>query len=112
MFKIRPYDRNRENKQTTAQRAATEKNFRIFRLRGLWSQAGLLAEPYATAARVAIDADLRERGAEPERQRQARLQAESERQYVEECAHRLGVALFILDTYAARLSPYYDDLPF
>lgn len=68
MFKVRPYDPDREDVQSELQRAATHRNFGIFRLRGMWSQASMLQEPYRTAARVAIDADLRERGALPQRE--------------------------------------------
>ena len=68
MFKVRPYDPDRVSKQTDAQRRATHRNFGIFRLRGLWYSAALLMEPYRTVARVAIDADLKERGALTQRE--------------------------------------------
>lgn len=67
-FRPRPYDPDREDKRTDAQKRATDRNFMIFKLRGLWSQAGMLMEPYRTAARVAIDADLQERGALTQRE--------------------------------------------
>jgi hypothetical protein len=66
MFKPRPYDPNREDKQTPAQRSATARNFAIFRLRGLWQQASMLSEPHRTTARIAIDLDLIGRGALPQ----------------------------------------------
>lgn len=66
-FKPRPYDPDREDTRTDAQRAATDRNFMIFKLRGLWSQAGMLMEPQKSAVRALIDVDLRERGALPQR---------------------------------------------
>ena len=68
-FKLKPYDAQRQE-QTDAQRAATERNFAIFKIRGLWANAAMLMEPYRTAARVAIDADLRERGALTQREQE------------------------------------------
>lgn len=89
MFKPRPYDPDREDKQTDAQRAATYRNFGIFKLRGLWANAALLQEPYRTAARVAIDADLVKRGAldqlQHERAVREKRYAEYEKQVCPEC---------------------------
>lgn len=88
-FKPRLYDPARADKRSDAQRAANNRNFAIFRLRGLWAQAGLLAEPYRTGARAAIDADLIARGALPqeahEREKIAkRLEANAKRQREED----------------------------
>jgi hypothetical protein len=71
-FQPKPYDAPRA-KRTPAQDAATRRNFQIFKLRGLWSACGLLAEPYRTTARRAIDEDLFSRGVEPHGFRETRL---------------------------------------
>lgn len=51
---------------TERQRVARNRNWRVFKLRGLWASCGLLAEPYRTAARRAIDDDLLASGAVPQ----------------------------------------------
>lgn len=71
MFRPRPYDPDRKDKRTDAQKAASRRNFGIFQLRGLWALAGMLREPYRSTVRVLIDADLIARGAAGESERQA-----------------------------------------
>lgn len=66
MFKPRGYDPDRPNRQTDAQKAATQRNFSIFQLRGLWMQAFMLNEPMRTTVRHLIDIDLIGRGALPQ----------------------------------------------
>ncbi|MEC7798103.1 MAG: hypothetical protein VX755_12380 [Pseudomonadota bacterium] len=69
---FRPRDRSKPRKpQSPAQEAATERSFRIFRLRGLWSQCLLLTGERREAAQAAVDAELDAMGAEPEGERQA-----------------------------------------
>ena len=84
-FKLRPYDPDRIGKQTDAQRAATMRNFHIFKLRGLWSQAGMLDEPQRSTVRALIDFDLVKRGAlsqaDHERERHRKLHAKREREW-------------------------------
>lgn len=58
MFKPRPYDPERESKQTPKQEAATRRNFRIFRLHGLHAQLGLLSGPRRDLARMLVDQEL------------------------------------------------------
>lgn len=89
-FRPKPFDAERADR-TAAQRAATDRNFAIFKLRGLWSQAGMLAEPYRTGARAAIDADLIARGALPQEQHERdqiikRREAATRRQRAEDAA--------------------------
>lgn len=67
-FRPRAYDPDRPDTRTDAQRAATDRNFMVFKLRGLWAQAGMLSEPYRTGARASIDADLIARGCLPQEQ--------------------------------------------
>lgn len=57
-FRPRPYDPNRPVVQTEAQRLAVNRNFGIFKLRGLWVSCGMLSEPNRAFARAAIDAEL------------------------------------------------------
>lgn len=66
-FKPKPYDAERKE-QTEAQRAATDRNFGIFRLRGLWYQAALLDEPFRAAMQGIIDTNLIQRGSLPQRE--------------------------------------------
>nr|WP_047169713.1 hypothetical protein [Sphingomonas sp. Y57] len=96
-FKPRPYDPDREDTRSDAQRAATDRNFMIFKLRGLWSQAGMLMEPTRTAVRALIDVDLRERGALP--------QAEHEREERRKRDARRAKL-------AAQPDDEFDDIPF
>lgn len=67
-FRPRPYDPDRASPGTPAQRAARMRNFEIFKLRGLWCQAGMLDEPIRTAVRALIDLNLVTRGARPQRE--------------------------------------------
>lgn len=96
-FQPRPYDPDRADKQTDAQKAATNRNFGIFKLRGLWSQAGMLAEPYRTGVRAPIDADLIARGALP----QAKHGVETSRKRIAKRRRQ-----------AAKAPPTEDDIPF
>lgn len=57
--------------QSPAQEAATQRSFRIFRLRGLHAQCALLTGDRKDAARAAVDAELAALGAETETARQA-----------------------------------------
>lgn len=76
-FHIRPYDPNRVSKpRSDAQKAATERNFRIGRLRGLWYLNGLLSPARREAVEAIIDAELRDLGAEPEGERRRRRRAD------------------------------------
>ena len=79
MFKARPYDPNREDNRTAAQKAAGNRNWRIFKLRGLYHQMWLLTEERRAAAQAAADAELVALGAEPETTRIERIQRERER---------------------------------
>lgn len=65
-----------EDKRTEAQKKASERNFGIFQLRGLWTLCGMLREPMRSQARAAVDADLTARGAESQSARDQRRQRE------------------------------------
>ncbi len=65
-----------EDKRTEAQKQAGNRNFGIFKLRGLWSLCGIMREPWRTHARNSIDADLIQRGAEAESVRDERRRKE------------------------------------
>lgn len=67
-----------EDKRTQAQKDAQQRNFAIFQLRGLWSLAGMLREPWRHLVRDLIDEDIRARGAEPQKVRAERERAEME----------------------------------
>lgn len=56
-FRVKPYGEPRRP-QSPAQKAATERAFRIFRLRGLWCQAYLLTGERREQAQAAVDAEL------------------------------------------------------
>lgn len=63
---------------TDRQRAARDRNWRVWKLRGLyWNAYGMTGEHLA-AYRAAIDAQLAELGAEPETERDARKRREVE----------------------------------
>lgn len=62
-FRPRDWRRTSAKPQSPAQEAATQRNFGIFKLRGLWVSMALLREPYRSIARAAIDMDLVARGA-------------------------------------------------
>lgn len=59
-------------KPTPKQIAARERNHRIWRLRGLWSQQHLLTGSRRQIAIAAVDAELELLGAEPQTQRRDR----------------------------------------
>lgn len=72
MLTVRPYEPGMEySPGTAAQKAARERNFRIFRLRGLHAQVGLLTGWRLKAARWIIDRELNGLGADAETKRQA-----------------------------------------
>jgi len=64
MFKSRPYDPFRKYNQTPAQQAATERNFRIFRLHGLHSAMHMLTGPRRDMALMLVDQELIAMGAD------------------------------------------------
>ncbi|QUT04019.1 hypothetical protein KFK14_12770 [Sphingobium phenoxybenzoativorans] len=68
MFKTRPYDPSRKDTRTPAQKAANERNFRIFQLRGLHAQVGLLTGRRREQARDLVDRELKAMGALPMRE--------------------------------------------
>lgn len=70
-----------EDKRTDAQKAAQQRNFGIFQLRGLWALAGMLREPWRHLVRDLIDEDLRSRGARPEKERVDERRAEIEAEF-------------------------------
>lgn len=73
MLKTRPYEAGRTyNSGSPAQKAARERAFRIFRLRGLYAQNYLLTGWRRKVAQWMVDLELRRLGAEPEANRQAR----------------------------------------
>lgn len=93
MFKPRPYDPERRSKQTPAQQAATERNFRLFRLHGLHSQMFLLTGPRRDLARMLVDQELTALGAmtteESQRaayQKRARRAAKRRAEQPDKCA--------------------------
>jgi hypothetical protein len=57
------------NRRTPAQQAASDRAFRVFRLRGLWCQAYLLTGERREQAQAAVDAEIALLGAEPHGQR-------------------------------------------
>ena len=63
---------------TPKQIAARERNWKIRRLRGLWANCAMLSPNNAEDARSIIDAELRELGAEGERERRLRCYQELE----------------------------------
>lgn len=69
-FRVKPHSEPRRP-QSPAQKAATERAFRIFRLRGLWCQTYLLTGERRTLAQQVIDAELALLGAEPHATRMA-----------------------------------------
>lgn len=76
-FKQKPHHLPRAV-QTEAQRKATERNFLVMRLRGLWCLAYILTKDRREAVQAIIDGDLRDLGAEPQGVRVARERAELE----------------------------------
>lgn len=71
-FRPRPYDPDREDRRTPAQKAAQQRNWKIWRLRGLYWNAHLLTEERRARALEQIDAELIALGAEPQSDRVAR----------------------------------------
>ncbi|MDO9471926.1 MAG: hypothetical protein Q7J28_02640 [Caulobacter sp.] len=61
-FRVKPHTEPRKPR-TQAQEAATDRAFRIFRLRGLYYQALLLTGERREQAQAAVDAELRLLGA-------------------------------------------------
>jgi len=76
-FKQKPHHLPRAA-QTEAQRRATEQNFRIMRLRGLWCLAYILTPARREAVQAIIDGDLRDLGAEAHRDRVSRHRAQQD----------------------------------
>lgn len=68
-FRPRPYDPSREDKRTPAQKASTDRNFRIFRLRGLYTFAFLFSGKRREQMRKPVDAELKAMGAETQTER-------------------------------------------
>jgi hypothetical protein len=84
-FRIRPYDPSRKRaKRTAAQEAATQRNFRIFRLRSLWALAFILTEPRRYAVETLIDDELRSLGARTQREHEAALRAKWDKLEIDE----------------------------
>jgi len=71
MFKTRPYDPDREDKRSPAQKAASNRNFRIFQLRGLHAQVRLLTGKRREQAMKLVDQELAAMGAKTESERDA-----------------------------------------
>lgn len=67
-FQPRPYDPDRQYNRTVKQKEATDRNFRIFRLRGLWVLAYILTEPTRSTVQALIDFELQRFGALPQRE--------------------------------------------
>ena len=80
MFKRRPYDPNKPDTRTPAQKAAGDRNFAIFKLRGLWSFSYLLTGKRRSVMQRLVDAELKALGAEPETVRHERAKRECEAQ--------------------------------
>jgi hypothetical protein len=78
-FQPRPYDPSRKDARTPAQRAANERNFRIFQLRGLASFRFMLTGKRRDALLRIVDQELKALGAEP-----ASVRIERERKQFEE----------------------------
>ncbi len=77
-FRPRPYDPNRKDTRTPAQKAAQQRNFRIFQLRGLASFRFLLTGERRDALLRLVDQELRAIGAEPESVRAEKWKHEME----------------------------------
>lgn len=65
-FKSRPYDPDRKDTRSQSQKRASERNFRIFRLRGLYSQMFLLTGKRRERAMKLVDQELIAMGAKPQ----------------------------------------------
>lgn len=68
MFKPRPYDPDRPDNRSPAQKVASNRNFRIFKLRGLYAQMHLLTCKRRDQARKLVDQELAAMGAKTETQ--------------------------------------------
>jgi hypothetical protein len=77
-FQARPYDPRRKDARTPAQKAAGQRNFRIFQLRGLASFRFLLTGERRDALLRLVDEELRTIGAEPESVRAEKWKHEME----------------------------------
>lgn len=75
-FRPRPYDPDRKDTRTPAQRAANDRNFRVFQLRGLASFRYMLTGQRRDALLRLVDQELKAIGAEPESAREARRKEE------------------------------------
>lgn len=62
-----------------AQRKARDRNWRVWKLRGLWSNAFPMTGERLAAYRAAIDAELELLGAEPETARRERIKRDEDR---------------------------------
>lgn len=71
-FRPRPYDPDRVDRRTPAQKAAHQRNWMIWRLRGLYWQMHLLTGERRARAIEQLDAELSALGAEPQSTRTAR----------------------------------------
>tara|TARA_R110002074_G_scaffold262994_1_gene435081 strand:+ start:4454 stop:4771 length:318 start_codon:yes stop_codon:yes gene_type:complete len=79
-----PYDPDKPDKSTPAQKAAQGRNFGIFQLRGLYALCFRLREPYRSGAMAMIDADLIARGALPQAEHERRLMKEWRKRFEKE----------------------------
>ncbi len=70
-FQPRPWDPDREDNRTEKQKAATERNFRVFRMRSLWALVYILPEPTRSTVQNLIDFELRQIGALPQREHES-----------------------------------------
>lgn len=71
MLKLRPYTDHREASGTAKQNATRDRNWRIFKLRGLYAQVSMLTGERKTVARALVDQELALLGAETETKRDA-----------------------------------------
>lgn len=81
MFKPRPYDPSRKDGRSQAAKEASDRNFRIFKLRGLYAQVGLLTGKRRERARKIVDEELKAMGAETEGARIEARRMKIEREY-------------------------------
>ncbi len=85
---FRPTDPNRPRRiMTEAQRAANDRNFRIFRIRGLHTLAFILSADRRQAVQTIIDDELRALGVEGQTARVEAGRARWERISEREAAH-------------------------
>lgn len=74
-FKYRPYDPDREDKRTPAQKRAGDRNWLIFKLRGLDAQGRLLTGKRRERFRKLVDDELRALGAKTQTEHEADIRA-------------------------------------